>query len=147
MSNWALWLCVLVPIPIFWLCGRGKGISAGADWFRSSSSNWIKTYDLIKVHIHGASVGMPWDLELADSEGRMVYTALRKIQRNRRLWDLVYNGILHSVPGRRDATNKRAVEILKLAGFPEGLLDRIDNSQWNGSTVIEPPRMASVSRT
>nr|WP_207631457.1 MULTISPECIES: hypothetical protein [unclassified Actinopolyspora] len=112
MTTWWLWLFV-VPWPfVTLLAGRNTRMSAGADWFRYGKKGFIRTYELtsVKVTTEGASRA----LRLNDAEQRTLSVQLNDIQRNRELWDLVYNGILHSVRGNGAETNKLARTFLDL---------------------------------
>lgn len=113
MGTWWMWLFVIWPPPVLFLYSRQKGISAGAQWF-AAGNRYVHTYDLTTIKVEGSSAGMSWALKLKDADGHETGIGLQDIQRNRRLWDLVYNGIRHSARQRPDAPNKRAVEILQL---------------------------------
>ena len=85
---------------------------AGADWF-ARGKPWVNTYDLTSIR-----VTIPQNerhLELEDSTGRKLKLQLATAQESQDLWDLVYNGILHS------ATNGDA-EVNALAGASLRLL-------------------------
>jgi hypothetical protein len=121
-TDWVLWLVIAV------LCGIGTLISgatiaqeAGADWFRYGKSSWVKTYELNEVKLDKA-----WGadrLELKDTDGREVSIKIINIQDNPDLWNLVYNGILHSVHYGGATANERARTRLHLdleARMPSG---------------------------
>lgn len=112
MATWWLWIFVIAPPFVWYLYGRAYGISAGADWF-AVKGGYVDTYDLVEVKLVGASGGLAWDLELKDKKGTEISVNLREVQANRDLWDLVYNGIAHSVH-RGAKTNQRALDKLKL---------------------------------
>jgi len=112
ISVWWLWIFVVACPLIFYLYGRGERLAAGADWYKYGR-RYVKTYELTSVKVQGTSAGAAWDLDLEDSSGRKLTTQLGVIQQNPRLWDLVYNGILHSVRNGAE-TNRRAVERLQL---------------------------------
>lgn len=54
------------------------------------------------------------DLEMDDRSGRGVTTTCLLIEKNRKLWDLVYNGIVHSAKYHHVETNKTARQYLGL---------------------------------
>lgn len=108
----ALWIFVAAPPVLWYFLGRRTGISAGADWFAVKGGH-VDVYELTKVRIVGTSGGLSWDLELADRKGTELSINLREIQANRDLWDLVYNGIAHSV-NRGAKTNPKALDKLEL---------------------------------
>lgn len=112
VSTWWLWIFVAIPPVWMYFVGKRYGISAGADWFAMKDA-YVDTYDLVEVKLVGASGGLAWDLTLRDKKGDAVTVGLRDIESNRDLWDLVYNGIVHSV-GRGAKTNGKAVDKLKL---------------------------------
>ncbi|MEU6131115.1 hypothetical protein ABZ805_18245 [Saccharopolyspora sp. NPDC047091] len=51
---------------------------------------------------------------LTDGYGGSARAPLHQIQRNRALWDLVYNGIAHSVHRGPATATGRALDLLKL---------------------------------
>lgn len=113
MSTWWLWLFIAWPPFVFYFIGKSVGISAGADWF-AVKTGYVETYELAQVKVVGTSGGLAWDLELKDKQGNELSINLREIQTNRDLWDLVYNGIVHSVQRGSAKTNTRALDKLKL---------------------------------
>lgn len=110
MRTWWLWIFVVIPVPIFYLIMRDP-MSAGADWFNYNGS-FVRTYELSSVQISYGGAATYLDLE--DSGERTVSVQLHVVQQNRALWDLVYNGILHSVHRGRAATNRDALDRLHL---------------------------------
>ncbi|TWF94142.1 hypothetical protein FHU35_14424 [Saccharopolyspora dendranthemae] len=113
MGTWWLWVLVLIPIPLWALIGRRHGISAGADWF-AMKKGYVDTYELTEVKVEGASGGLAWTLELADKKGTEMSVDAADAQANSKLWDLVYNGILHSVQQGSAKTNPKALDKLRL---------------------------------
>lgn len=87
-------------------------MSAGAEWVALSDDAYVNTYELttVKVHVDGAA----HSIEMVDHNGRYLRPKIGSLQRNHRLWDLVYNGILHSVHVGGAETNKRARDYLRL---------------------------------
>ncbi|MQA86709.1 MAG: hypothetical protein GEV03_19270 [Streptosporangiales bacterium] len=134
---WWLWvLVVLFTLPVAIGLGRDR-LAAGADWF-SRTRSWVRTYELTSVRLVKA-----WgsdELELRDAHGGKVSVSLTNIQQKPRLWDLVYNGILHSVHSGRALTNQLARERLKL---PAGSSAEAEPS---GPTRSSRP-MSKASRT
>lgn len=113
VSVWWMWAIVVSPIPIFYLVGRAKGFSAGAEWFAVRSDTYVRVYELTSVTVHGTAGS--WNLELKDKHGGWAQISLREIQYNRDLWDLVYNGIAHSVLKGAATANGRTLGMLDLA--------------------------------
>lgn len=112
---WWLWLIIVVGSLLIFLGIRGGHMSAGADWFKHNRS-WVKIYELVSIRVTKAWASD--ELEFKDASGRKASASFMTIQRNLELWDLVYNGILHSVCTGRARTNQLARERLKL---PEGI--------------------------
>lgn len=105
----------LIPILFGWLLfnhSHRQFVAAGAGWV-AHNSGWVHTYDLIQVKIE---IDAQPFLYLLDSDLRATRPPLREIQQNRELWDLVYNGILHSFQERHVHTNPNARRILQLHG-------------------------------
>jgi hypothetical protein len=101
-------------------------ISAGADWVQwHERENWyqlpwckpyhLKTYRLTQIEGHVA--GVNWHLRLWDEDGRSRDCPWVELQPDRRIWDLVYNGILHSVAAGAEI-NSLAIDMLRLEGSP-----------------------------
>ncbi|MGH3440270.1 MAG: WXG100 family type VII secretion target [Sciscionella sp.] len=112
MTTWWLWLIILsfllLPLPQY----RGSTLSAGADWVMRDGKDWVETYKLTKVKLGKYAGG--YTLDLADWTGRRFTVNLYTIQSSPWVWDLVYNGILHSVTEGEVKTNKLAVQKLQL---------------------------------
>jgi hypothetical protein len=112
VTDWWLWLAIgsLSGLGTL-LTGATEGMEAGADWFRYRKS-WIRTYELIEIKLEKA-----WgtdSLSLKDADGRQLSIKIYDIQTNPDLWNLVYNGILHSVHRGGAVANERAVVRLRL---------------------------------
>lgn len=117
VTNPWLWL-VLAPFPFVVLLFGVSRVSAGADWVRVSK-HFVKTYELTSVEVTIGAVGSRL-LGVVDRRGNGFSVQLGDLQDNFELWDLVYNGILHSVHVGGAETNKRAWEYLDLE-FPPHL--------------------------
>ena len=113
MATWWLWIFVFLPVPVYWLYGRAKGISAGARWFASGSA-YVDLYRLTSIRLENSGGGLSRSLYLVDSAGSEVGVSLYRAQRNQALWDLVYNGIVHSMRHNRASANEQAVDQLRL---------------------------------
>ncbi|WP_026360634.1 hypothetical protein [Amycolatopsis nigrescens] len=115
-----LWL-LLVPWPILFLVtGRNVRMSAGADWLAYGKS-FVKTYELVAVDV--VIDGAAHSLKIKDSLGNGIHAQVNDLQQNHELWDLVYNGLLHSVHVGKAETGKRAREYLQL-DYPPHLAER-----------------------
>jgi hypothetical protein len=112
MRVWWLWLVagglsLLAGLAVW----SSEGMEAGADWFKYGGS-WVKTYELTEVNLEKS-----WGsdrLELKDVDGHDLSIKMLNIQINPDLWNLVYNGILHSVHYGGAVANERAVVRLRL---------------------------------
>ncbi|OLT38726.1 hypothetical protein BJF85_08590 [Saccharomonospora sp. CUA-673] len=116
VGNVWLWGLLILRIPVFLLAGRTGGASAGATWVAISGGDYVKTYELVKVTVHVD--GLAHAVQMVDSSGRSVRSRIGVLQVNHRLWDLVYNAILHSVHVNGAETNKRARKYLQLDDPP-----------------------------
>lgn len=111
----AWFFLILLPFisaVIFYRHFNREFVAAGAGWV-AHNSGWVRTYDLIEVKVE---IDAQPFLYLLDSDLRAVRPALREIQQNRDLWDLVYNGILYSFQERHVHTDPNARRILQLHG-------------------------------
>lgn len=108
---WAWSLLVIFP----WLIFRASGNSwtaAGATWVQWRSS-WVDTYHLTRIRF--SADGYSRVLRFKDAHGNKIHSfKISEIQCNPDLWDLVYNGILHSVASGNcdiDAKTRRVLKI------------------------------------
>lgn len=76
------------------------------------AQDWVETYRLTKVKLGKYAGG--YTLDLADWTGRKFTVNLYDIQSSPWVWDLVYNGIRHSIASGGVTTNKIAVKKLQL---------------------------------
>ncbi|MGH4014678.1 MAG: hypothetical protein ACRDSL_12290 [Pseudonocardiaceae bacterium] len=126
VSEWWCWLFPLLFSLVMFRSSRSQWMAAGSDWF-ASHTGWVKTYDLTKVELAGSGVSP--SLYLTDTEGRAAHAELRRMQRNRLLWDLVYNGIMHSVHTREVTLNAAArAQVVELAET-EQLLTQLEKAR------------------
>lgn len=109
-ADWRMWLTVAILAGLMALTGRTMRISAGADWFMDRTA-FIKTYELSSV-----TMGKSWDqgeVKFFDRHGNRLDVELGSLRLNGKLWDLVYNGIRHSVLNGAEV-NVMAVQRLQL---------------------------------
>lgn len=111
MTVWPMWLLVLSPVPLWLLFRRVEIIAAGADWLLWKKK-WVRTYDLAKAKL--SPRGAQFNLILIDREGRKLSIPWLQLCYNRALWDLVYNGILHSAHNGPFTSNREARSTLQL---------------------------------
>ncbi|WP_254622716.1 hypothetical protein [Rhodococcus sp. W8901] len=116
ITMWPVWLFIALVVPFtFWRFG-GEWFAAGAVWAQLGKS-WVNTYELVEIKF--SVDGLNRVLRLKDSSGRQIYSfRLRNMQANPRMWDLVYNGILHSVASGNCEVTPKARKVLML---PAGL--------------------------
>ncbi|MPY79722.1 MAG: hypothetical protein GEV04_14865 [Actinophytocola sp.] len=112
MGVWWLWLILVVFTSPLLLVRRGTRMTVGADWLRLAGDQWVDTYRLSTIRV---TTGFgTYHLELTDAAGNKADTQVWYLQKNRKLWDLLYNGILHSIVHHGADVNRRAVEHLHL---------------------------------
>ncbi|OLT48255.1 hypothetical protein BJF85_13665 [Saccharomonospora sp. CUA-673] len=75
--------------------------AAGADWFMvrrtrwgRTAHRWVDLYELTRIDAR--FLGGGFHLDLTDKDGGVSVT-FPEVQADRRIWDLIYNGIVHSV--------------------------------------------------
>ncbi|MGH8867951.1 MAG: hypothetical protein ACRDYU_08140 [Actinomycetes bacterium] len=111
VSLWWAWLIIGLTVLLLVVGSRRKQLAAGADWL-SVRGAWVRTYELTRIKATRAYATVAF--EFVDSGGRHVYTKALDLQQNSRLWDLVNNGILHSVYVNRAEVNALARKSLEL---------------------------------
>lgn len=91
---WWVWLvAILAGVGIYFSTKR-SWCAAGADWFMFQKS-WVKTYELAEIKTRFFSNTIY--VYLTDADGRKVEAPIHIIQGDRLIWDLLYNGIRHSI--------------------------------------------------
>jgi hypothetical protein len=111
VTTWAVWPIIILGFTGIYFSLRASQCRAGVDWL-ARRKTWVKTYELVTVTCR-TNHGDP-QLRLVDSDGRSVEIAISDLQGDRRIWDLVYNGILHSVIAGHAQTNGRLHMMLRL---------------------------------
>lgn len=102
MKYWLPWLVMIPFVLAIYSVQRTVECSAGAEWLQVGKT-WVRLYELTKITAKHRSSAIHIDFE--DSTGREVRVQADDLQHNRELWDLVYNGILHSVIAGDAKTN------------------------------------------
>ena len=118
---WQLWVVIavftfLTTSPFAYLT-----YAAGADWLLVERSRWgikkrvwLDLYELTKIDAsYGGTTFHVW----LYGKGGGFSRSTEELQSDRRIWDLVYNGILHSVAGGAQVSNQ-AIGILQLDKTP-----------------------------
>lgn len=113
VTSWVQWLFIALAGLLGWVMPRGDKMAAGADWVNAGRGA-VKTYDLTSIKTAG-KVGSH-QLILRDREGNEVERDLINFQTNSALWDLVFNGIRHSIANGAEITPE-ADRVLKLDVF------------------------------
>lgn len=91
--TWIYW--VMIPTAAFYALGLGRNrLAAGADWV-SDGGSWVKTYELAEIYT--ANQFGRYDLGLRDKDGRTLEIQKVDLRECPQLWNLVYNGIRHSI--------------------------------------------------
>jgi hypothetical protein len=112
IGHWFYWALILATALTFFVLGQVEVFAAGAQWFKFKKK-WVRTYELTEVKLKARGPGW-WHLVLADRHNHRVTVPLNNLVQNRELWDLVYNGILHSVHKNQVTTNRAARKLLRL---------------------------------
>lgn len=107
---WLLLSLLAVPLVVYFR-STGSSCSAGVEWLRRERGGWVRTYELDTVEVIGIGNGL---IYMGDTGGRDVNIDTCDAFANKHLWDLVYNGILHSVVLGGARTNKAARDFLDL---------------------------------
>lgn len=101
-SHWQIWAILVVGTLLMTAPFTFITLSAGPDWFQwiyrrygglFGRKKFIDLYDLRKIDVTPGVV--TYELLLADANDS-IGLPLSEWQCDRRMWDLVYNGILHS---------------------------------------------------
>jgi hypothetical protein len=120
-TTWPMWILIVVGTILTTSPFSYLTYAAGADWLMVERVRWgvkkrawVDLYELKRIDASfGGTTFHLWlfDKDLGFSR------SFEELQRDRRIWDLVYNGILHSVAGGAEPT-KQAIGILKLNETP-----------------------------
>lgn len=103
MQYWFMWVFIgFIGALAYCLTMGTDEYAAGADWLASKHS-WVQTYDLVKVTC-SANFGN-LSLNLRDFEGHGLEAHVSDLTGDHEMWDLIYNGILHSVIAGGAETN------------------------------------------
>ncbi|MGJ7909169.1 hypothetical protein ACOQFL_22135 [Actinopolyspora sp. H202] len=107
------WTWVFLVVAGFGMYGIFRLVdpAAGAEWLKVGRT-WVLLYELTEIKVRHR--GMSMHLDLKDSGGRSVQTKVDEIQKDRDMWDLVYNGLLHSVVVNGASTNNAVHSRLKV---------------------------------
>lgn len=112
MTAWWMWLIALVFAALIGGSVRGSECSVGAEWLQRKGGGWVRLYELKKITGHRRSNALHLDFE--DQDGRVVQISTSDLHHDPGMWDLVYNGMLHSVIAGGAETNGRLHAALDL---------------------------------
>lgn len=146
MAAWPVWVVLLVGSFLMADPFADSTVAAGADWVSHrrrylsglrSSYEWVKTYELTRIDGSNAPTGS--GLSLSDEE-RDIGISVADLQHDRRVWDLLYNGILHSIANGAHA-NSVAMSLLKLSDEVEdrAISARVDLAE---ATMLDPAALS-----
>ncbi|WP_226435131.1 MULTISPECIES: hypothetical protein [Rhodococcus] len=128
---WWYWTIV---VTFSWIIFRACGNSwsaAGATWVQWRSS-WVDTYHLTRIQF--SADGYARVLRLKDVHGNTIHSfKIHDLQANPDLWDLVYNGILHSVASGNCDIDAKTRRVLKIPHRTEPRATRFTPKK-NGTT-------------
>lgn len=102
MKYWQPWVVLPLIMLAIYSVQRTVECSVGAEWLQVGKT-WVRLYELTKITAKHRSSAIHIDFE--DSAGREVRVQADDLQKNREMWDLVYNGVLHSVIAGGAKTN------------------------------------------
>ena len=94
MKYWQPWIVLPLIMIAIYSVQRTVECSVGAEWLKVGKT-WVRLYELTKITAKHRSSAIHIDFK--DSAGREVMVQANDLQNDRDMWDLVYNGILHSV--------------------------------------------------
>ncbi|GAA3588635.1 hypothetical protein GCM10022222_86310 [Amycolatopsis ultiminotia] len=120
-TAWPMWIIIVVGTFLTSSPFTYLTYAAGADWLLVERSRWgIKKriwLDLYKLTKIDASYGGTTFHLWLYNKGGGFSRSTQELQLDRRIWDLVYNGILHSVASGAQVSNQ-AIGILQLDKTP-----------------------------
>lgn len=98
LSAWPVWPVIAVGAVLMARPYPVRTISVGADWLQRSGRRResVRLYELSRIEAGRAQA--PVRLLLADADRALLFR-LDELQPDRAAWDLIFNGILHSVAG------------------------------------------------
>ena len=117
LSLWPVWIILAVVYIWTVFIMRINTVSAGADWVRGGRKHWVNTYELTRINLRSYGSNQP-ALVLADQE-HAVEIPLGVLQYERKVWDYVYLGMLHSAASGAEldrSTRATFPEVAEAAG-------------------------------
>ncbi|MDZ7929262.1 MAG: hypothetical protein U5N21_04025 [Rhodococcus sp. (in: high G+C Gram-positive bacteria)] len=108
---WFPWLVILGLPALQYRKSLGDRVLAGARWVQQRDE-WISTYEITRIR--STTVGLNRASKIEDVHSNKMILVFRDAQMNPLLWNLVYNGIAHSVAHGNCDISKAARRILKV---------------------------------
>ncbi|WP_238588653.1 hypothetical protein [Rhodococcus pyridinivorans] len=109
---WVMWVIMIVGAWVMFRATRNHWTAAGSTWVQWRDG-WVDTYQLTRIRF--SADGPNRVLRLKDIHGNEIHSfKISEIQRNPDLWDLAYNGILHSVASGNCDIDAKTRRILKI---------------------------------
>ncbi|MDG3014622.1 hypothetical protein [Speluncibacter jeojiensis] len=109
---WFFWLVPVLPSIGMYFSMKKGWVAAGARWVQNREK-YVEIYDLRYVEIKVS--GNNQMLRMTDGSGRKIRSlSLLDAQTNPALWDLLYNGIRHSVASGKASPSRKTRNILDL---------------------------------
>lgn len=91
---WWIWVILVLASLGVYSSDRAAKPEVGAEWLKNGKA-WVRIYEL--VEIRGKARGRHIELTLRDRDDRYLQIGSGDLQEDGELWDLVYNGMLHSI--------------------------------------------------
>lgn len=124
--SWQIWLIITIGAYLMADPLARQTISAGADWVqwkrrpkwyqrRRDRGTFLRIYRLTKIEGYGA--GAVLYVRIVDEDGRGIDRTRTELHPDRRIWDLMYNGIQHSIANGCEI-NSLAIQMLHLENSP-----------------------------
>lgn len=111
VTDWFPWCFSGGLSLLVYFDARRDRVLAGSQWVQTGKK-WVSIYELTRIR--STNVGLQRAMKLEDCHGHKLVLVLRHAQKNTKLWDLVYNGIVHSVASGDCDISKAARRILKV---------------------------------
>jgi hypothetical protein len=94
LKYWFFWLLAALAALGIASSTKVARCSAGADWLKLKKA-WVKTYELSEIKTRYLSNTIY--IYLTDKDGRKIDEQINTLQQDRLIWDLLYNGVCHSI--------------------------------------------------
>src|SRR5207247_9859974 len=94
LGAWYIWALMALGSLGIGASTRKDWCAAGADWLMHQKA-WVLTYELTEIKTRGISNTIY--VYLTDKDGRKIDASIAIFQSDRLVWDLLCNGMRHSV--------------------------------------------------